>query len=86
MQQWEYAEIEVTIADAGQSFKAEALIYHADGNHESAKGKPGELYARFGLDGWELVASTARTGAGLTGHHKINHLFKRPLFQRETVP
>lgn len=79
MKKWEYAEIEVTIGGPLSGTKAEATIFKPSGKHEQHNGKLGELLASMGADGWELVASSARTETGLGGKHKINYILKRDL-------
>lgn len=77
MPKYSYAEIEVTIGGPLSGTSAEAFVYSADGKHEKRQGKLGELLAAMGLEGWELVASSARIETGLGSKHKINYILKR---------
>lgn len=79
MQKWEYAEIEVVIGGPLSGTKADVIFYKASGKHETQGGKLGNILAEMGTDGWESVASSARTDTGLGGKHKINYILKRTL-------
>jgi hypothetical protein len=79
MQKWEYAEVEITIGGPLSGISANIHIFKADGNHFQSSGKYGVLFAKLGLEGWELVAGSARIEAGFGSKHKINYVFKRPI-------
>ena len=74
MTKWEYCEIEVTIGGPISGMKAEGWKFNANGKHVKFKGKHGTLFADLGLNGWEIVASSARISSGLSSKHKINYI------------
>lgn len=78
MQKWEYSEIEVTIGGPLSGTKSVVTIFKLDGV-ETHEGKLGRLLAWLGLNGWEMVGSSARIESGLGSKHKINYILKRPL-------
>lgn len=79
MQKWEYCEIEVTIGGPLSGITAEGWIFKSDKKAETFNGKYGTLFAKLGLEGWEMVVASARTDAGPGKMHKINYMFKRPV-------
>ncbi len=78
-QNWEYAEVEVTIGGPLSGTNVEGRIFKIKGGHQEFHGRFGEVLADLGLHGWELAAASARTDTGLGGKHKINYIFKRPI-------
>ena len=79
MQKWEYVELEVEIGGPLSGTRAHLWRFNVDGKHGENSGKYGTLIAQLGQEGWEMVASSARTDTGLGGKHKINYVFKRPV-------
>jgi hypothetical protein len=79
MQKWEYGELEFTNGGPLTGTKGTVWLFKPDGKHTQMNGNYGELCAKLGEAGWELVASSARIETGLGGKHKINYVFKRPL-------
>jgi hypothetical protein len=79
MQKWEYCEAELTIG--GPLTSGFVVTFFKEGSEpkDTWSGGYSSGMAQLGKLGWELVSSSARTGAGLTSTHKINMLFKRPL-------
>lgn len=79
MQKWRYAEVEVRIGGPLSGTTCDLTIFRSDEKHERRSGKLGKIMADMGENGWELVASSARTETGLGGAHKINYMFKCPI-------
>jgi len=76
MDKWEYANIRVSV-ETLTGVKTEVSFYHSDKKHEVKEGEFGKLVAMMGDDGWEMVASNARTDVGVGKEHIINYMFKR---------
>lgn len=81
MQKWEYLELELEIAGPLLGSRARVKQFKVNGKHEEYEAPYGTLMADLGVKGWELVAGSARTGTGLSAHHKVNYIFKRPLHE-----
>lgn len=79
MAKWEYCELEITIGGPLSGVQGEATVFKAEGQHVVKKGRYGVLLAELGADGWEVVAASARTEAGMGSKHKIDYLLKREL-------
>jgi len=75
MDKWEYANIRVSVDLTG--VQTEASFYHSDKKHEVKEGEFGKLLALMGDEGWEMVASNARTEGGPGKGQIINYMFKR---------
>lgn len=76
----EYCEVEITAGGPLHETGAEYSVYSV-GKSNIPQGfkNCGQRFADLGQDGWELVTSSARIAAGVTGMHKINYVFKRPV-------
>lgn len=79
MPKWEYCEVEVTIGGPITGVHGESTFFKPDGKHTEKKEKYGALLAQLGLEGWEVVAASARIESGLGSKHKIDYLLKRPI-------
>ena len=77
MTKWEYLEVQVVSTLTG--VHGEATLFKPDGKHIRKSEKFGTLVAQLGLEGWELMAASARGDTGTGNSHKMNYVFKRPL-------
>lgn len=81
MQMWEYCELELAFGGPITGNKGTSWVLKSDGKHIQTEGDYGKMVARLGLEGWEVAAASARIATGVTGKHKINYLFKRPVLE-----
>ena len=81
MIKWEYCEMDVSIGGPLTGVTAKVTFFKVDGKADTWQGNYTEGMARLGMNGWEMVGSSARIAAGLTGNHKINYIFKRELVE-----
>ncbi len=76
MDKWEYANVRVAIGGLRIDIETEVTFFHSNGKPEEKKEEFGKLIALMGDNGWEIIASNARTDVG-TGEQIINYMFKR---------
>ena len=81
MQQWEYVELEVIFGGPITGAKGHIVWFKPDGKHSDKTDEYGKIIAQLGVEGWEVVASSARTDIRFGGKDKINYIFKRPMIQ-----
>ena len=79
MQKWEYCEVEVTYQGNAPA-DVFLCFYKPDGKHvEHKTNRAGVIFAKLGLDGWELVSSNNRVDGVILNLNQTTHLFKRPI-------